>query len=167
MILFDINEEMVAAWRKYFKNEDNIQIRQCSVNDIYNEYDCNIAIVTAGNSYGIMTGGIDLAVRKLYGYDIQDEIQDIILAHGPIAVGESVKIHRHIGYPDLIYAPTMITPQEITSDDVFYVFLKLLRKYGDNIAICGLGTGCGRIPYNECAEAMAKAYEYWLERREN
>lgn len=160
IVLYDVNENLCKCWEKYFKKYINIglvEVRNVDFKDL--QFD---SVVTAGNSYGWMTGGIDLAVREYYGQWIQDEIQYVILKNKNkcLAVGDSIIIYTdNVIKPKLIYAPTMDMPKTITKSDVFYVFSKLLEKY-NSFACCGLGTLTGGLTNEECAESMLAAYEF-------
>lgn len=159
IVLYDKNESLCNEWKKQFKNYPNVEIRKCNFEEL--EYE---RVVTAGNSFGWMTGGIDLAVRNYYGIQLQDEIQKIILSEfqHELPVGESIIIDTFdLKKRYLIYVPTMRYPMKISEIDVFYVFAKLLEKY-DDFACCGLGTGTGGISEEECAKQMRMAYEYVL-----
>lgn len=159
LILFSKDKEMCKAWKKYFKNIKNVKILNCSFEDLEAEY-----VVTAGNSYGWMTEGIDLAVRNYYGQYIQDFIQREILNLPAriLPVGYNIVIQTNDKKkPNLIYAPTMDVPKQIDMLDIFYVFARLLVEF-PKFACCGLGTGAGKVSYEECALAMYHAYCYVL-----
>lgn len=157
IILFDINKKLCEEWEKQFKDYPDVEIKHCSFEDLESEY-----VVTAGNSFGWMTGGIDLAVRDYYGIDVQDSVQQVIISQfqGELPVGESIVIDTlDWSKKYLIYAPTMRFPRQIDKVDVFYVFVKLLQRY-DNFACCGLGTATGGISEKDCARQMKLAYDY-------
>lgn len=161
IILYDINEKLIKAWERAFNGTDVI-ILKTSFEDLTAH-----AVVTAGNSYGVMSGGIDLSVREYYGTKIQDLIQHIIITEhcGKLIVGQSICVDTSDQYKKfLIYAPTMEYPQQISPIDIFYVTYKLLQSYNKfpEIAICGLGTCTGNVKEEECAKAMRDAYDYWL-----
>ena len=69
--LFDRNPEMYDAWRMAFNGIPDVAIINTSL-DKLPEHDC---LVTAGNSFGAMSGGIDLGVRDYFGYEMQALIQ--------------------------------------------------------------------------------------------
>ena len=157
LILYDINKDLCDCWNKYFKDIKNVTVLNCSFDDLESEY-----VVTAGNSYGWMTGGIDLVVRNYYGQYIQDYVQYAILTlpNRYLPVGENILVTtKDSKKPNLIYAPTMDLPKTIDYIDVFYVFCKLLQQY-DDFACCGLGTGVGNVSSEQCAKAMYDAYTY-------
>lgn len=164
IVLYDTNNELCEYWKFYFKDEPDVTVQHKRLQNLESEY-----VVTAGNSYGWMTGGIDLAVRQYFGQDIQDTIQSVILGLPGryLPVGSSIVIETYNNYlPYLIYAPTMDIPKRITKTDVFYVFAKLLEKF-DSFACCGLGTGVGGVNYKDCAKAMYDAYKFMRNRNEN
>lgn len=157
IILYDINKDLCKAWEKYFKNISNVKIINCSFEELKSEY-----VVTAGNSYGWMTGGIDLVVRNYYKQEIQDIIQQEILKSPGryLPVGYNVVINTGDDLkPNLIYAPTMDVPKQIDALDVFYIFSRLLVEF-KSFACCGLGTGMGKVSVDDCASAMYNAYCY-------
>lgn len=160
IILFDKDPNVVAAWKKEFKGYNNVEIKQ----EIFENIRCQ-QIVTAGNSYGWMTGGIDLVCRNYYGQEIQDIVQEVIIANygGRLPVGECIKIFDNREHkPDLIYAPTIpFPPYKATAFEMYKVFLSILVgfwKDGD-IACCGLGTGCACVEPIDAARAMRLAYD--------
>lgn len=162
LILYDINKKLCEQWKFQFKKYPDVKIVNCNFKDLKADY-----AVTAGNSYGWMTGGVDLAVREYYGQEIQDTIQSIIftLPGRYLPIGQSICIETKDKLkPYLIYAPTMSLPSQISGLEVFYVFAKLLQIYKfQTIACCGLGTLTGGITEEECAKQMRLAYEHVLE----
>lgn len=159
IVLFDVNLKLCEEWKKQFKDYPEVKIKNCSFEEL--EFD---RVVTAGNSFGWMTGGIDLTVRNYYGMQIQDVIQQYIIfsSNGELPVGESLEIQTSdTKKPILIYAPTMRFPSTIDKTDIFFVFAKLLKKY-NTFACCGLGTLTGGVSEEECAKQMRLAYEYIL-----
>ena len=50
LILYDINKNLCDYWNKYFKDIKNVEVLNCSFEELESEY-----VVTAGNSYGWMT----------------------------------------------------------------------------------------------------------------
>ena len=60
LILVDPNAELCKEWRKKFKGLPNVMI----VNDRFEnlgQFDC---MVSAANSFGLMDGGVDLAIMR-------------------------------------------------------------------------------------------------------
>ena len=165
IIFYSIDERLCCEWSKTFNNIEEVEVQHSSFEDIKATY-----VVTAGNSYGIMTGGIDLAVRNYYGYGIQDAIQEILffnLKH-KLDVGSNIIIStKDIDKPNLVYAATMEYPKIIDKKVVYkttYNILKSCYKLDGNIAICGLGAGTGKVPAEDVALENYKAYTRYLRR---
>ena len=166
LIIFDINKDIIDACQNIFKNT-NIECIVERVENIKADY-----VVTAGNSHGIMSGGIDLAVRNWLGLQIEMTVQDEIKYsfNGFLPVGRFIvvpfrQIHANEDpntVPHLIYAPTMEEPgTKIYPEDVYYVASKIFRFMLDKdktLAICGLGTLTGGISPNDFAIMIYKAY---------
>ena len=165
IILYDRNIRMCEAWEEYFDYLD-VLIKNDYFDNIIADY-----IVTAGNSYGVMSGGIDLAVRNYFGQKIQDKIQHELFFHQKriLPVGELLIVETgNITKPYLVYAPTMEYPQRITSDVIYKVMYKILEECYDKagtLAICGLGTATGGIEYGEAAHTMYESYNDYIKTR--
>lgn len=162
--LFDQNVELCAAWRKAFADTD-IEIVNCTLNELEPQE----ALVTAGNSQGIMTGGIDYAVKEtVLTQNEYDNIQDYILCELPygIPVGEylDMKISSE-RFKRLIYAPTMRKPSRISAFTVSYVASVVFSVTADTIAIPGLGTKTGGLPLEVAAKAMRAGYDTTMKLR--
>lgn len=190
LILVDPNLELCEAWRRQFgvcpATEDgyglltlptNVEVR-CGVFEDVADAD---ALVTAGNSFGIMDGGVDLAVARAFP-DIESRIRDLIREKfwGELPVGAAV-IAPTIRTPirDIVYAPTMRVPMSIAGTDAVYrAMWAALTEVGRHNRRCppereqfrtpdmaigtlivpGLGTGAGRMPPEEAARQMALAW---------
>lgn len=132
VIIFDINEHIINVCKERFKDTDV----ECIVRPV-SEIDADF-IVTAGNSCGEMSGGIDLAVRNHFGYNIQYSVKDEInfgwngfLPVGRLVIVPTRTIHYNETESDvqhLIYAPTMEQPGfVINKEDVYYVACRIFR----------------------------------------
>lgn len=171
IILYDNNKSVTDALKIAFKGISDVEVQNISFEDLRSDY-----VVTAGNSYGWMTGGLDLAVRNYYGQQVQDAIQEKIIFdyNGYLPVGEVVSIYTYDEKkPFLIYTPTMEKPKPIEIEDVLYVSMTLfnlafrLGLRDKTFAICGLGTATGEIKPNEFAWALRKAYDLEKEWKED
>ena len=163
IIFYDVNMNMCKAWAKIFKDVSEVEVLNVPFEDIKATY-----VVTAGNSYAIMTGGIDLAVRDYFGYEIQDVLQEVLffeLKH-KLKVGDNIIINTNdVNKPKLVYAATMETPSKINPKIIYittYNILKSCYKQDGNIAICGLGSGTGGVPYEIVAKENYDAYNSYL-----
>nr|DAI44844.1 MAG TPA: hypothetical protein [Caudoviricetes sp.] len=158
IILFDMNKEMCDAWNKEFKDCNDVKVLNIKLDELQPvDY-----LVTAGNSYGIMNGGIDLAVRNLFGTRLQDRVQwGIIRKYKKLylPVGDNIVVYGNNKYKNVIYAPTMEFPKFISKDCISKIFLNcLLTAKNGNIACCGLGALTGGLTVTTVAQEMKLAY---------
>lgn len=72
--LFDVNKKLCEEWEKVFSPYKNVNIQNIELDKL----DIHDILVTAGNSYGIMTGGIDYYVNKLCKFKAQSLVQQAI-----------------------------------------------------------------------------------------
>lgn len=189
MITFvDRNREMVRAWEDAFshlegKDRDGFKIVEGSIFDVG-----ATAIVSPANSFGFMDGGLDQAIldnlgQRLSGgvWDIQDKLQAQIRYEfgGELLVGQATLVRTSSDkIPFVIAAPTMRVPMDITGTINAYLAMRaiilFLRKWSlsgghghaslksqDIIAVPGLGTGIGKMPFRTCARQMYVAYAYF------
>jgi len=172
IILVDINPKLVAAWKKYFVNCPEVEIKQASL--LEQKVD---AIVSPANSFGFMDGGIDEAISAFLGWHVQKRLQKIIQEkyHGELLVGQAELIPTdHPDIPYVISAPTMRVPMNIQYSVNAYlaaraIFLLLKHRKTptaehisaqvNSLAIPGLGTGAGRLSPSQCARQMRQAYD--------
>lgn len=172
LFLVDPNAAVCSAWRRHFDELPNVEV----VNDRFEalpEFDC---MVSAANSFGIMDGGVDLAIIQYFGIELMDRVQDRIMTDflGEQPVGTSFVIETgHPKHPFLAHTPTMRAPLPITRTDNVYLAMwaMLLAVHRHNrsdkppievIACPGLGTATGRVPPEEAARQMAVAYQHYL-----
>lgn len=137
------------------------------------EYDC---FVTAGNSFGLMDGGVDLAVAQYFGPELVRRVQQKILNEylGEQPVGTSFIVETgHPLHPFVAHTPTMRVPMTVSRTDYAYkaMWAALLAVHQHNrtsdrpikiLACTGLGTLTGQMPYHEAARQMALAYHNYL-----
>lgn len=186
VVIADINinfiNEVKNAIEKTSLKEHQIQTFHGSFSEVPG-IDCMVA---AGNSYGVMGGGVDKAIRDYFGFEVQINVQTAInkVFLGELPVGSSVLIETgHKTIPYLIYAPTMRTPKSIKGTDIPYVStwsslttaerflnnIKLLPDHMvidtaelDTIVLPGMGTGAGAIPLKIAAQQMVLAVEKYF-----
>lgn len=172
LILVDPNHNLCLAWRKHFDGLPNVEI-VTSYFEQLPEFDC---MVSAANSFGLMDGGVDLAIIRFFGYELMKRVQERILADylGEQPVGTSIIVETgHPDHPFIVHTPTMRVPMEISRTDNVYLamwaMLLAVRKHNQNeqppikvIACPGLGTATGQVPVNEAARQMALAYTHFL-----
>jgi len=163
---------MCAAFQERFKNLPNCQVIQGRFEDLP-PHDC---FVTAANSYGIMTAGIDAAVVQFFGEDlmkrVQHRVMDQYLGEQPVGTAFIIPTH-HEKIPFVSHAPTMRTPGCIAGSDNVYAatWASLLAVNQHNqtaeekietVAFPAFGAGFGGVPFSEVARQMSVAYQHYL-----
>lgn len=173
LILVDIQVNLCEAWIKEFENFNLVSIHHGIFQDV-RVFDC---LVSPANSYGMMDGGIDLAIRNYFGLNLQDKIQDLIKEsyYGEQPVGTSVIIETgNLRHPFLAHTPTMRVPMDISNTDNVYnatfAMLRAVANHNKNSEVkiqhvlCpGLGTATGRVSSIDAARQMALAYNHFIE----
>jgi O-acetyl-ADP-ribose deacetylase (regulator of RNase III) len=84
-------------------------------------FDC---VATAGNSFGLMDAGMDLAVLKFFGFELQGVIQKRIIEeyYGEQPVGTACIVETNrLDHPFVAHVPTMRVPMNISGTDHVYV----------------------------------------------
>lgn len=176
IIFFDSNRAFVRAVEDESDNwalERRMSFIHCSVDQLSGiasmPIDC---IVSPANSFGLMDGGIDLALSEFFGWDLQKQVQARICGEygGEQPVGTSFIIETgHLAIPFLAHTPTMRLPEDKRGTDAPYVAMLALlqattaynRLHRQNpirsVAVCGLGTGCGKVPVDSAARQQMTA----------
>lgn len=167
------DEEACAAFRTRFAGLRGARVIRAR----FEELDPHDAFVTAGNSYGLMTAGIDAAVVDRLGEQIMRRVQHRIMAdyYGEQPVGTAFVIDSGFAaIPFLVHAPTMRVPGSIEGTEKVYAatWAALVAIGAHNAAAArkietaafpAFGTGFGGVPFDEAARQMAVAYRYFLE----
>lgn len=163
LILVDKNQELCQAWSAAFRPFPEVEIVHGSFESVP-EYDC---MVSPANSFGLMDGGIDAAIIKYFGPQLQMRVLDAVRQHwhGEQPVGTSMLVPTgHPRHPWLAHTPTMRVPEPIKSADVVYSAMRAMLiaciKECIGVVLCpGLGTLTGRVAPKPAAELMALAYD--------
>lgn len=171
LILCDFSEELCKEWKIAFAEFPEVEIHHGIFEHI--DFDC---INSAGNSFGLMDGGIDEAITMYFGQQMMDRVQNMIIdkygGEQPVGTSEIVRgsadgVER-VKY--VAHTPTMIIPEKIDKTDNVYMSMKALLLAVENhnklddvtkiktLVCSGLGTGAGRVPFKQAASDMAKAY---------
>ncbi len=114
------------------------------------------AIVNPANSFGKMGGGVAGAIRRAGGKEIEAEA----VARAPIPVGQAVATTAgKLPAQYVIHAPTMEKPTQRTSVEKVKQAVAAALRTADalglrTLAFPGMGTGVGKVPPREAAEAM-------------
>ena len=176
LVLVDPKPELCAAWEERFGDEEGVEI----VNGYFERLPAFDCMVSAANSFGHMSGGVDAAIIRFFGEPLMERVQRRILDEwrGEQPVGTSMIVStgddRH---PYLAHTPTMRVPLRISRTDNVYLAMwaMLLAVWRHNrdaatstggaspaairtVACPGLGTATGRVAPDEAARQMALAY---------
>ena len=166
-------EAMCEAFRARFDRIPGVEVIRGRFEDLP-PHDC---FVTAGNSYGLMTAGIDAAVIRRFGESFMERIQHRIMNQflGEQPIGTAFVLPTNDpSLPFIAHAPTMRTPGNIEGTDKIYsaTFAALLAIHAHNqmaeekisvAAFPAMGTGFGGVAFGEAARQMAVAYRHYLE----
>jgi O-acetyl-ADP-ribose deacetylase (regulator of RNase III) len=165
-------KQMCTAFEQRFQGLPQVKVIQSEYQKLP-PHDC---FVTAGNAYGIMTAGIDAVVVDFFGRAMMEKVQHRILDEylGEQPLGSAfIESTDREEYPFLAHAPTMKVPGSIEGTDNVYraTWAALLavnnhnlknQKKIETLVFPALGTGFGRVPYDEAARQMAVAYQNYL-----
>ncbi len=176
IILGDKNPELIDAWNRVFGDLVEVEVR--GGNLLLTRAD---ALVSPANSFGFMDGGFDWSISELLDWKIQAVVQETIKRKhdGELLVGfAEIVPTRHDRFPYLVCAPTMRVPQDVA--DTVNAFLAMravlhavekFNKENDDeirtVAIPGLATGIGKMPFDRCAHQMRAAYDLFKGRTSN
>ncbi len=172
LIIVDPISELCAELEERFAQIESVSVINNRFENI-SKYDC---IVSAGNSFGLMDGGVDLAIIRYFGIDLMDKVQEHIIKEfrGEQPVGTSFIIETgHPQHPFLAHTPTMRVPMAISQTDNVYraMYGMLLAVWHHNLRekrkittiVCpGLGTMTGQMPFDRAAKHMALAYKNFI-----
>ncbi|MFH8621297.1 ADP-ribosyltransferase domain-containing protein [Streptomyces vietnamensis] len=168
VVLVDVNDEVVAAWKSAFADTPGVEIRQGSLLDV--DVD---AWVSPTNARGRMDGGVDAVVKRHLGAGVQVRVQRAIRERfgGSLPVGSAVCVPSGAAVPRyLISTPTMRQSSQNVSDTMNValacaaafqaVHLQNLAKPGSirSVALVGMGARTGQVPAQVCANLMWTGY---------
>src|SRR5262245_20748998 len=169
ILLIDRSQLLVDRWKEQFSDCPEVE----PIAGDYFQRPAD-ALVSPANSFGIMDGGLDLAIREQLGFSVEAKIQDVIDAkyHGELPVGSAeIVASDQPRWRYLIAAPTMRIPEPIPlTMNAYLAFRAVLvavenfnkglgRREIDSVVCCGLGTGIGKVSANKCAMQMRAAYQ--------
>jgi O-acetyl-ADP-ribose deacetylase (regulator of RNase III) len=102
LLLVDPQAELCDAWQAAFQGHPEVEVVNGRFEQVL-EYDC---LVSAANSFGLMDGGVDLAITNYFGPSLQRRVQQFILDHynGEQPVGSSFIVEtQHPAHPLLAH----------------------------------------------------------------
>jgi O-acetyl-ADP-ribose deacetylase (regulator of RNase III) len=167
--LIALDPELEAAWREAFETLGKVVgVHRAD----YFAKDAD-AMISPANSFGIMDGGLDLAIRAELGVEVEARVQKAILDehHGELPVGGALVIPTdHARWPYLVVAPTMRVPelvsQSLNAYLAFRAALTAVLRFNEtkparpirSLISPGLATGIGHMSPRRCAAQMSVAY---------
>jgi len=163
---------MISAWKNEFENYPEVHIIK---DDIF----CQKAdaIVSPGNSYGLMDAGLDKLTNEYFHLDMEKKLQETIKKkyHGELPVGIAAIIKTDDNrFPYFISSPTMRVPMRLKESVNVYLAIRAVFVAIDefnksnlinsdnlikSVIIPGMGIGSGRMPYDIAAKQAKRAYE--------
>ena len=169
LYLIDSKSELCDKWRQVFSCYPEVDVR---TGDYFQQ--SVDAIVSPANSFGIMDGGLDLAIRNELGFQVETDIQKVILNkyHGEMPIGTAEIIDtNHDRWSYMISAPTMRIPENVAftlnAYIAFRAILIAINSFNEknselpikSLVCSGLGTGIGSMEPTKCAAQMRSAYK--------
>lgn len=160
ILLVDRQPAMVRAWNAAFEDRDDVEV----IEDDYFARPAG-AMVSPANSFGIMDGGLDAAIRDVLGFAVQQRAQRVIVErhHGELPVGAAELVDTDDErWPVLVIAPTMRVPENVSQTlNAYLAFraahLACKRAGVGSLVCCGLGTGIGGMEPQRAAVQMRMA----------
>lgn len=172
ILLVDRSAALVEAWSEAF---EAFPFVTCHQGDFF-EHPAD-AMVSPANSFGIMDGGLDLAIRNALGFEAQRAAQDVIVErhHGELPVGQAEVVRTpNPRWPFLVVAPTMRIPefagQTVNAYLAFRATLLAVQRFNQqegspirSILCPGLATGIGGMEPSKCAAQMRIALRHVMD----
>lgn len=176
VILTAVDSGLADAWQAHCGDLDFVEVVRGSIL----ETQCD-AVVSPANSFGFMDGGIDQIYCHHFGREIEEAVRRQILEHhgGELVIGNADIVETgalHI--PFLIAAPTMRVPMKLNDSVNPYLAARAIlllvtrgrfrsgswtgepvSKLVESVALPGLGTGVGNVPYDTCARQVRAAID--------
>src|SRR5215469_4178272 len=170
-ILVDKGKDFCDVLRWQFRSHPEVEV-VCGRFEDLPAFDC---VITAGNSFGLMDAGMDLAVVRYFGGHVMEQIQKRILEDylGEQPVGTCILVPTgHPTHPFVAHSPTMRVPMNIQGTDHVYLALwaalTAVHRHNrsesrkiDCLACPGLGTGTGGVEHLEASLQLCMAYEHF------
>lgn len=170
---YDCKEE----YNQYLSKYNNISYHFGDFIELENQFDC---IVSSGNSYGLMDGGLDGAINR-YIDDIDNfnnYIQSKLIKKvgGYNQEGNCVLIQlpskkcNYLAHCSTMHIPTIITDLKIIYNCYWNLIAKIY-KYNNpcinrikikNVVCCPLGTGVGNVSHNISLQLLNLAIENFI-----
>lgn len=180
IIFVDLGRGCIPALQKHFSDLQNITFRQANIGQI-TDFSRPVAVGSAGQSKGMMDGGIDGAINYLLSTpdeSVEERCQKAIDKeyYGEQPVGTCILVPScNKRYDFLAYVPTMRVPEDVRKTlNPYLAFRALLVKVHQHnktnttpiktVITSSMCTGAGNVDAEESARQMRLAYESVFER---
>jgi O-acetyl-ADP-ribose deacetylase (regulator of RNase III) len=135
-------------------------------------FDC---VATAGNSFGLMDAGMDLAILKFFGRELQSKIQERIIEdfYGEQPVGTAFIVETgRVDHPYVAHVPTMRVPMSISGTDHVYLATwatliavgrhnRTAKRKIETLVCPAFGAGTGGVAGIEVGFQMKLAWQHF------
>jgi len=167
LYLLAVRDELADAFCLAFADAENVEVVQDDFERFMDSHPDVDGIVSPANSFGMMTGGLDKALRDFFGMELQEAVRDVILTEwfGEQTVGTSIAVEIP-GHPGkkLIHTPTMRTPSIIIDHQTVYLCMRsalmsAIKAGVQYLMVPAFGGSTGRVPEDVIARNMREAYE--------
>jgi len=157
-------DNLFNAWKAFCGHHDFVVASKQDIMSI--EAD---VLVSPANSFGFMTGGVDLHYKNYFGQIVEDNLRRKIglefnneLLIGQATSVKLVNLPPLVKYKYMIAAPTMRVPENVSHTINAYLaakaaLMEALRIGMDSIVFPGLGTGTGCMRPEDCAKQVDAA----------
>ncbi len=174
LYLLALRDEVAENFHSAFDDVEGVEIIRDDFEHFMNAHPEVDGIVSPANSYGLMTGGLDKAIRDYFGMALQDAVQENILKEwfGEQTVGSCMAVE----IPDfpgrkLFHTPTMRTPSVIIDYQTVYLCMRsalaaAVKAGAAYLMVPAFGGSTGRVPAEIVARNMRAAYDQILEQLE-
>ena len=162
-------DDLFNAWKLFCGHYNFVTVTKQDIMSI--EAD---AVVSPSNSFGFMSGGIDLHYKNYFGRGIEDNLRrkiELEFNH-ELLVGQATSVEIFnppplIKYKYMISAPTMRVPENVSHTINAYLaskaaLMEAIRIGASSIVFPGLGTGTGCMLSEDCAKQVNAAINYVL-----
>ena len=173
--LLAMQPELADAFSQAFSGVQGVEIVRTDFASFMDGHPEVAGVVSPANSFGLLTGGLDKALRGYFGKALQDAVRERIKNEwfGEQTVGTSMAVDIP-GFPGkkLLHTPTMRTPSKIADDLIVYsctrsALMEAIKNGVDSVVIPGFGGGAGQIPVEAIAHHMRLAWDQIAEWAEN
>lgn len=178
IIFFDINKDKIKKYKNILdtinsKSHVKVEFYNAELRELIDNKKIDI-IISPANSYGVMTGGIDIDIVKLDSTIQQKVYAKVKESHYldmdeeryiPVGTCQCIKVNHSLS---LLIAPTMKHPKDISESNnvllafnAIMIFLENATYHNKNLTIACpcLGTGCGSMDAETSAKQILTVFK--------